>query len=102
MPTLQSVRRTAALGPEPRQHAGQALLLAAAGPVVTGYLGIAALLAPANATAPGATLSTGGVLRAAAPGWLAVYHVPVDIAGHELGMLPLLPTALVLALVARS
>ncbi len=102
MPTLQSVRRTTALGPESRLHAGQALLLAAVGPVLTGYLGIAALLALATATAPGATLSTSGVLRAAGPGWLAVYHVPVDIAGHELGMLPLLPTALVLALVARS
>jgi hypothetical protein len=102
MPTLQSVTRTAAPGPEPRLRTGQALLLAAVGPVLTGYVGIAALLALATATAPGATLSTSGVLHAACPAWLAVYHVPVDITGHELGMLPLLPTVLVLTLVARS
>jgi hypothetical protein len=102
MPTLQSATRTAAPGPEPRLRTGHALLLAAVGPVLTGYLGIAAVLALATATAPGATLSTSGVLHAAGPAWLAVYHVPVVITGHELGMLPLLPTALVLALVARS
>ncbi|HKN97858.1 MAG TPA: DUF6350 family protein, partial [Pseudonocardiaceae bacterium] len=99
MPALQSVA-----GPATVERAGpaRALLAAALGPVVTGYAGVAALLALVTATAPGATLSTGGVLRAAGPAWLAVHHVPVTITGHELGVLPLLPTIGVLALVARS
>jgi hypothetical protein len=103
MPTLQSAERGAAVGRSgPAPRAGQTLLLAAVGPLVTGYVAVAAVLALVTATAPGATLSTGGVLRAAAPAWLVMYHVPVDVTGHELGMLPLLPTLLVLALVARS
>jgi hypothetical protein len=101
MPSVQSAPRATAR-PEQRLNPGQILLLAAAGPLIAGYLGIAALLALVTATAPGATLSTIGVLRTAGPGWLAVYHVPIDIVGHELGVLPLLPTALALALVGRS
>lgn len=98
MPTLWSP----SAGQQRRQRTGQPLLAAAAGPVVTGYAATAALLALVTATAPGATLSTGGVLRAAGPAWLALYHVPVDIHGRTLGVLPLLPTALILMLVARS
>lgn len=105
MSTLESDRQAAA---DPERSGervpggGRALLLAAAAPLVTGYVGVAAVFALVTATAPGATLSTGGVLRAAASGWLAGYHVPITIHGHELGLLPLLPTALVLALVART
>jgi Family of unknown function (DUF6350) len=103
MPTLQSVPRPAASGRTgSADRPARVLLTAAIGPLVAGYAGIAALLALITATAPGATLSTGGVLRAAGPAWLAVHHVPVSIAGHELGVLPLLPTIGVLALVARS
>ncbi|HEY3751725.1 MAG TPA: DUF6350 family protein [Pseudonocardiaceae bacterium] len=102
MPSVRSAPRGTTARPEQRRGAGQVLLLASAGPLIAGYLGIAALLALVTATASGATLSTIGVLRAAGPGWLAVYHVPIDIVGHELGMLPLLPTALALALVGRS
>lgn len=75
--------------------------MACAGPLVTGFVGIAAMLALVMATAPGATVSTAGVLRAACVAWLAGYHVPVHVAGHELGMLPLLPSVFLLALVAR-
>jgi hypothetical protein len=88
--------------PGPSAGAGRTLLLAAVGPLVTGYLGISAVLALVTATAPGATVSTRGVLRAAGPAWLAVYHVPVFLSGRELGMLPLGPTLLALTLVARS
>ncbi|HEX5115176.1 MAG TPA: DUF6350 family protein [Pseudonocardiaceae bacterium] len=103
MPTLQSVPRPAAPGRAGRaDRPARVLLVAAVGSPVAGYAGIAAVLALVTATAPGATLSTGGVLRAAGPAWLAVHHVPVSIAGHELGVLPLLPTIGVLALVARS
>lgn len=97
MPALQSVQ-----APGTVEQAGpvRVLLAAALGPVVTGYAGVVALLALVTAAAPGATLSTGGVLAAAGPAWLVVYHVAVTIAGHELGVLPLLPTIGVLALVA--
>jgi Family of unknown function (DUF6350) len=104
MPTLQSASPgTSAVRTGPRGGgAGRVLLLAAVGPLVTGYLAIAAVLALVTATASGATVSSAGVLRAAGPAWLAMYHVPVFLSGHELGMLPLLPTWLVLTVVARS
>lgn len=76
--------------------------MACVGPLVTGYVGIAAMLALVMATAPGATMSTAGVLRAACVAWLAGYHVPVHVAGHELAMLPLLPTVFLLTLVGRT
>jgi hypothetical protein len=99
MPTVQSVHYGAAAPPG---SAGRTLLVAAVAPLVLGYVGIAAVLALVTATASGASLSTSGVVRAAAPAWLVVYHVPVTVGGHELGMLPLLPTALMLAVVGRS
>jgi Family of unknown function (DUF6350) len=102
MPADQSVAQSAAdqVRPGPDDTWG-VLLRAAVGPIVAGYAGIAALLALITVTAPGAPMSLSGVLAAAAPVWLAGYHVPVDITGHELGVLPLLPTAALLLLVAR-
>ena len=82
--------------------ARRVLALAAVGPPVTGYLGIAAVLTLITATAPGGTFSPSGALLAAGPAWLAGYHVPVTLTGHELGVLPLLPTALLLLMVART
>lgn len=102
MPTLQSAQHEATSGQPGATRPGQVLAMACAGPLVTGYVGIAAMLALVMAMAPGTTLSTAGVLRAACVAWLAGYHVPVHVAGHELGMLPLLPTVLLLALVGRS
>jgi hypothetical protein len=78
------------------------LALAAIGPVLGGYLGIAAMLALVTATASAGTFSPSGALVAAGPAWLAGYHVPLTIGGHELGILPLLPTALLLLLVGRT
>lgn len=98
MPTLRTSQRPAV----PELRTGQVLVVAAVGPVITGYVMIAAVLALVAAAAPNATVTAVGVLRAAGPAWLAAYHVPVDVAGHELGVLPLLPTILLLALVARS
>ncbi|SNR37597.1 hypothetical protein SAMN06265360_10450 [Haloechinothrix alba] len=59
------------------------------------------MLAGIAATAAQADASVPGVLRAAGPGWLAVYQVPVSIDGHELGVLPLAATAAIFALVAK-
>lgn len=75
-------------------------LVAALGPVVTGYAAVAALLALVTATAANANFATSGVLLAAGPGWLAAFQVPLDIAGGQLGMLPLLPTIGMVLLVA--
>lgn len=78
------------------------LSLAAFGPLVTGYAAVAAVLALVTAVASRAHFSTLGVLRAAAPGWLAVHQVPVQIEGAEFGALPLLPTLAVVVLLART
>jgi hypothetical protein len=78
------------------------LAVAAVGPVLTGYLGIAALFALITATAQGGRFSLPGALIAAGPAWLAGYHVPLTVTGHDLGVLPLLPTVLLLLLVARA
>lgn len=81
-------------------HPRRVLVTAALAPLVTGYAGIAAVLALITVT--GGTFSLPGVLLAAGPAWLAAYHVPITITGHALGVLPLLPTALLLLLVTRA
>lgn len=81
-------------------HARRVLATAMLIPLVVGYLGIAAVLALITVT--GGTFTLPGVLLAAGPAWLAAFHVPITITGHELGVLPLLPTALLLLLVARA
>jgi hypothetical protein len=78
------------------------LTFAAVGSLVTGYAAIAALLALVTAVAPLAHFSTTGVVAAALPAWLAAHQVPVVIGGLELGMLPLLPTALMMLIAARA
>ncbi|WP_367135005.1 DUF6350 family protein [Saccharothrix sp. HUAS TT1] len=78
------------------------LTMTAAGSVVVGYAAVAALLALISSTAAHASFSTTGVLTAAAPGWLAAHHVPLRFDGGQLGLLPLLPTALVMLLVYRA
>ncbi|WP_123745356.1 DUF6350 family protein [Saccharothrix texasensis] len=78
------------------------LTMTAAGSVVVGYAGVAALLALISSTAAHASFSTTGVLTAAAPGWLVAHHVPLRFDGGQLGLLPLLPTALVMLLVYRA
>ncbi|GAB1508583.1 cell division protein PerM [Actinophytocola sp. KF-1] len=78
------------------------LVLAALGPLLAGYLAIAALLALVTGIATNARLAAGGVLDAALPSWLAAHQVPVRIIGLELGVLPLLPTIGVAAITART
>lgn len=78
------------------------LAMTALGPLITGYAAVAALLALVTVVASRAHFSTIGVLASAAPGWLAAHQVPVRIDGHELGVLPLLPTIAALVLVART
>lgn len=77
--------------------------MTAAGSVVIGYAAVAALLALIAATATNAAFSTTGVLTAAAPGWLVAHHVPLRFEGSaQLGVLPLLPTALLMLLAGRA
>jgi hypothetical protein len=78
------------------------LAMAALGPLITGYAAVAALLALVTAIASRAQFTTVGVLTSAGPGWLAAHQVPIRIEGHELGVLPLLPTIAALVLVART
>jgi hypothetical protein len=78
------------------------LVAAAVGSVVVGYAAVAAVLALVSATATYADFSTGGVLSAAAPAWLAAHHVPLRFDVGQLGVLPLLPTALLMLLVGRT
>ncbi|HEX6343096.1 DUF6350 family protein [Umezawaea sp.] len=79
------------------------LVMTAAGSVVIGYAAVAALLALIAATATNAAFSTTGVLTAAAPGWLVAHHVPLRFEGAaQLGVLPLLPTALLMLLAGRA
>ncbi|WP_244223856.1 DUF6350 family protein [Amycolatopsis circi] len=95
------------VGDSPDQDVPQAprlrvLLVAALGPLVTGYAAVATLLTLVTLTAQHAIFSAGGVLLSAGPGWLAAYQVELGIGGHPLGMLPLLPTIGVVLLVARA
>ncbi|WP_306743551.1 cell division protein PerM [Saccharothrix yanglingensis] len=85
-----------------RAERARVLTTTAAGSVVVGYAAVAALLALISSTAAHASFSTTGVLTAAAPGWLVAHHVPLRFDGGQLGLLPLLPTALVMLLVYRA
>ncbi|MDT7783644.1 MAG: hypothetical protein QOF58_2063 [Pseudonocardiales bacterium] len=85
-----------------RSERMRVLVAAAVGSVVVGYAAVAALLALISATATYAAFSTAGVLSAAAPAWLAAHHVPLRFDAGQLGVLPLLPTALLMLLVART
>jgi hypothetical protein len=85
-----------------RGEQARVLLFAALGPLVAGYVVLAALLAFVVAIAPGSSISAGGILAATGPAWLAATHVPLIIGGHPLGMLPLLPTVGVVFLAARA
>lgn len=78
------------------------LLGSALSPVFAGYAGVVAVLAVVSALATQSDFSPQGVLLAAGPGWLGAYQVPLTIAGHPLGLLPMLATAAVCVLVARS
>jgi uncharacterized protein DUF6350 len=76
-----------------------ALIGAACLPAVASYLAAAAALAILTA-ASGADTSVAGAAQLGAVGWLAAHHVPLIIQGAPLGVLPLLPTLLLGALIA--
>jgi Family of unknown function (DUF6350) len=78
-----------------------ALVGAACLPAVASYLAAVVLLA-GLAAAGGVDGSVEWMARAGAMGWLAAHHVPLSIDGAPLGVLPLLPTLLVGALIARG
>ncbi len=78
------------------------LLAAALGPLVTGYAAVATVLTLVTLTAERTAFSGTGVLLAAGPGWLAAHQVRLDLGGHPIGVLPLLPTLGALALAART
>lgn len=88
--------------PAGRGEQARALLFAALGPLVAGYVVLAALLGFVVAIAPGSSISLGGILAATGPAWLAALHVPLIIGGHPLSMLPLLPTVGLVFLAARA
>ncbi|MFC5286167.1 DUF6350 family protein [Actinokineospora guangxiensis] len=96
MALLEEARRQTA-----RTRVGD-LATAALGPLVAGYTAIAAVFATVTALAPKAAFTADGVLLAAVPGWLAAHQVPLVIGGRELGVLPLLATLLVAALVGAT
>jgi Family of unknown function (DUF6350) len=77
------------------------MVRAACWPALTSYLAAALLLAGLTAAA-GVDGSLEWLARAGAMGWLVAHHVPVIIDGAPLGVLPLLPTVGVGALIARS
>ncbi|MEU3769412.1 DUF6350 family protein [Amycolatopsis keratiniphila] len=78
------------------------LLAAACAPLLFSYTAIAAVLAMISFAADRTRFSATGALLAAGPGWLASWQVELDLGGHPLGVLPLLPTFLVGWLVARA
>ena len=78
-----------------------ALLGAACLPALACYLAVAVLLAALTAAA-GADDAVVWLARIAAVGWLAAHHIPLTIDSAPLGVLPLLFTLLLGALVARG
>lgn len=61
-----------------------------------------AVLALVAWVAPGAELTPDGTARAAGAAWLAVHQVPLVLHGAPLGVLPLLPTLVLGALITRA
>ncbi len=93
------------LVPEPevsRAKRVRVLLAAACAPLLFSYTAVAAVLAVVAFTADRSRFSATGALLAAGPGWLAAWQVELELAGHPLGVLPLLPTLVVGWLAARA
>ncbi|KAA9148687.1 hypothetical protein FPZ12_044650 [Amycolatopsis acidicola] len=94
---------------EPRDQHGpsgtarvKTLVVAIAGPLVAGYAFVLVLFSLVTLLAAPSHFSLSGVLRAAGPGLLAAYQVPVSIKGSPLGVLPLLGTAVLCTLIVSS
>lgn len=93
------------LVPEPevsRAKRVRVLLAAACSPLLFSYTAVAAVLAVVAFAADRSRFSAVGALLAAGPGWLAAWQVELELGGHPLGVLPLLPTLVVAGLAART
>ncbi|MEV6908928.1 DUF6350 family protein [Amycolatopsis sp. NPDC051071] len=78
------------------------LLSAACTPLLFSYTAVATVLAVVSFAADRTRFSATGALLAAGPGWLAAWQVQLELGGHPLGVLPLLPTIVVALLAARA
>ncbi|RJO76413.1 hypothetical protein D5S18_08810 [Nocardia panacis] len=78
---------------------GRALLLVAARPSAFAVIGLAVLVLAALLTSGG---GMGGVSAALAASWFATHQIPLVIGKTTLGLLPLLPTGLLLWAAARE
>ncbi|MFI6301563.1 DUF6350 family protein [Amycolatopsis thailandensis] len=93
------------LVPEPevsRAKRVRVLLAAACSPLLFSYTVVALVLAVVSFAADRTRFSATGAVLAAGPGWLASWQVELDLGGHPLGVLPLLPTLVVAWLTARA
>ncbi|MEU3621601.1 hypothetical protein BS329_21825 [Amycolatopsis coloradensis] len=93
------------LVPEPevsRAKRVRVLLTAACTSLLFSYTAVATVLAVVAFAADRIRFSTVGALLAAGPGWLAAWQVELELGGHPLGVLPLLPTLVVAGLAART
>jgi hypothetical protein len=98
---LSPVSRAEPAADRVRRPAWGAVLAGACLPALGCYLVIAVLFAALTAAA-GAGSSVGWLAQIAAVGWLAAHHTPLTVDGAPLGVLPLLLTLLLGALVARG
>jgi hypothetical protein len=93
------------LVPEPevsRAKRVRVLLAAACVPLLFSYTAVATVLAVVAFAADRSRFSAVGALLAAGPGWLASWQVELELGGHPIGVLPLLPTLGVAWFTART
>ncbi|MER5394883.1 DUF6350 family protein, partial [Saccharopolyspora sp. NPDC002686] len=104
MSVLESIPHAIADGPRERRLGLRWWLLigATCTVLVLGYLLSAGLIALVTATASNAGFSPLVVLLAALPGWLVLHQSALTITGAPLSVLPLLPTAAVMLLIAAA
>jgi hypothetical protein len=101
-PAAPHIPGTPAVPGEQRRPGRQRVLGLACLPAVACYLAGAALLALVTVVSAGAESSVAGAAQAGAVAVLAAHQVPLTIAGAPLGVLPLLPTLLLGAGIARA
>ncbi|MFB9570470.1 DUF6350 family protein, partial [Saccharopolyspora hordei] len=104
MSVLESIPHAIADGPRERRLGLRWWLLLGATCTVllAGYLVSAGLIALVMATATDAVFDPVVVLLAALPGWLALHQSALTITGAPLSVLPLLPTAGVVLMIAAA
>jgi len=74
------------------------LLASTMGAVLAGYTLLVPVAALLTGTG-GVPVTADGVLAAAVPMWLAAHQIPIALDGRPLGVLPLLPTIVVVVMV---